>query len=229
MLQKLKQKNYKFFKKRGYNNTGKIVVFNKDSTKKSRNIVNLYNYYRGVAEKVDYNSNKNSFLLRVYDLEKRKHFYTTLTQNLCVGSFIISNYQVKIKIGNRCFIKNIPTGILLNNIEFKGSILKFNKKNLAKSAGCFAQLVQKLKNFCLIKLPSGKYKRISPLSFATIGLVSNSDYNIKNLGKSGRSRWLNKRPNVRGVAMNPIDHPHGGGEGKTSGNKFSPWGQNLKK
>jgi large subunit ribosomal protein L2 len=101
----------------------------------------------------------------------------------------------------------------------------------AKAAGCFCQLVQKSKDSCLIKLPSGKFRKVSPFSFATIGLVSNSDFKTISLKKAGRSRWLNKRPKVRGVAMNPVDHPHGGGEGKSSGGRHlvSAWGKRLKK
>jgi len=229
---RIKQKVYKKFKKNGCSNTGQISVYNKGGgVKNKKYFVSSFNFYRGIAEDFEFDPNRNSFLLKIFDIDKRKHFYTLSTSNLLLGSFVVSNFQVKIKLGNRCSIKNIPTGALLNSVDFKTTTLNLKKKMFAKAAGCFCQLIQKSKDKCLIKLPSGKYKQISPHNFATIGLVSNSNFKAINLKKAGRSRWLNKRPKVRGVAMNPVDHPHGGGEGKSSGGRHlvSAWGKILKK
>jgi large subunit ribosomal protein L2 len=228
----LKQKVYSKFKKNGCSNTGQISVFNKGGGAKNKKyFVSSFNFYRGVAEDFEFDPNRNSFLLKIFDIDKRKHFYTLLTYNLRLGSFVVGNFQTKIKLGNRCSIKNIPSGTLLNNVDSKTTNLNLKKQLFAKSAGCFCQLIQKSKDSCLIKLPSGKYKKISSHSFATIGLICNSDFKTVNLKKAGRSRWLNKRPKVRGVAMNPVDHPHGGGEGKSSGGRHlvSAWGKTLKK
>lgn len=228
----LKQKVYKKFKKNGCSSTGQISVFNKGGgVKRKKYFISSFNFYRGIVEDFDFDPNRNSFLLKIFDIDKRKHFYTILTNNLSLGSFVVSNFQAKIKLGNRCSVKNIPSGTLLNNVDFKTTTLNLKKQMFAKSAGCFCQLVQKSKTACLIKLPSGEYKKISSHNFATIGLVSNSDFKTLNSKKAGRSRWLNKRPKVRGVAMNPVDHPHGGGEGKSSGGRHlvSAWGRILKK
>lgn len=230
IFKQLKQKVFKKKKNTGRSTTGQICVFNKRGKNKNY-FVNPYNFYRGIAENFEINSNKNSFLLKMFDIDKKKHFYTNLTYKLYLGSFIVSNIKVKIKLGNRCFLKNIPTGTLLNNVDYKKTNLSLRKQMIAKSAGCFCQLIQKSKNKCLIKLPSGKYKKISSFNFATIGVVSNSNFKTLILNKAGHSYWLNKRPRVRGVAMNPVDHPHGGGEGKSSGGRHlvSAWGKILKK
>lgn len=226
---KLKQKNYK--KTKNSRNRGKILVFNRSASSNNFQLINSYNFYRGIVEQIDYDSYRNNFIARVFDIDKRKHFYNVLTYNLMPGCFIVSNFQVKINLGNRCLIKNIPTGTLLNNVEISKTVSNFNKRFFAKSAGCFCQLVQKSKTDCLIKLPSGRYKKVSSFNFATIGIISNIHYKRVRFGKAGRSRWLNQRSKVRGVAMNPVDHPHGGGEGRTSGGRHlvSPWGKIIKK
>jgi len=222
-----KQKVYKRFKK-----TNQVNFFYQEVNKsKITHQVSSYNFYRGIVENFEYSSIKNNFLSKIYDIDRKKHFYLILIQNLTLGSFVVSNFKVKIKIGNRCSIKNVPTGILISNVELINTSLNFNKKLLARSAGCFCQLIQKSKNICLIKLPSNNYKKISSHNFATIGLLSNPNYKIKNIKKAGRSYWLDKSSKVRGVAKNPVDHPHGGGEGKTSGGRHSvsAWGKIIQK
>merc|ERR1712146_736817 len=150
------------------------------------------------------------------------------------GAFLTSNYKVKLKIGNRCSLKSIPTGTIISNVEIMGDKYKrqsfLNKVAVAKAAGCFCVLVQKSSDSCLIKLPSGSYKKLGLDSFATVGISANAYHNLKILKKAGKSRWLNRRPKVRGVAKNPVDHPHGGGEGKSSGGRPSvlPWGRITK-
>lgn len=190
-----------------------------------------FNFYRGIVENIGYKPKPNHFLAHIYDLDQKKYFYLPLTHNLLLGSFIVSNFKVKLNIGNRCVIKHLPIGTLINNVEFNSNKFSYNTKFLAKSAGCFCQMIQKSNKFCLIKLPSGVFKKIFSNNFATIGINSNLNLKMVSLGKAGRSRWLNKRPIVRGVAMNPIDHPHGGGESKTSGGRHpvSAWARLIKK
>lgn len=227
MINVLKYRIFKSFLNIRYYSYKNVIL--KKRLKKKLIVFDSFNFYRGIVEKIKYNPTKNLFLTRVYDIDKKKHFYNLLTHNLAVGSFIFSNFQVKIFIGNRCCIKNIPTGILINSVEIRKTWLCLNKNVIAKTAGCFCQLIQKSEDKSIIKLPSGKYKKISSYNFATIGIISNLYFKYIVLGKAGRSRWLKKKPIVRGVAMNPIDHPHGGGEGKTSGNSRTPWGKKMKK
>ena len=144
------------------------------------------------------------------------------------GHFInsqLENFFFNYKIGNRFYLKDLPLGVFVHNICFS-----HEKGGIARSAGCGAQIVAKDKNNCRLRLNSGQYRLFPLKTEATLGLVSNSSSKLINLGKAGRSRWLNKRPSVRGVAMNPIDHPHGGGEGKSSGGRPSvtPWGKVAK-
>jgi len=229
----LKQKVFKIPNIQGRNNMKKIVVFNKGHKKKKLKCVSPLKLYRGVLEQFEYDPIKNSLLARVYDIDRKKHFYSKAVVGSQLGSSIKSNFNIQIKIGNRCCIQNIPTGSLLNNVEktfCKKDGFFLNKVFYAKSAGTYCQLIQKNENFCLIRLPSGSLQKIPPLSFAGIGINSNQFFCFKNIGKAGRSRWLNRRPKVRGVAMNPVDHPHGGGEGKSSGGRpsVSAWGRIIK-
>ena len=133
-----------------------------------------------------------------------------------------SSNELAIHLGNSLILKNIPVGVFLHNIE----LLPNKGGQLARSAGTYAKIIKKERDFCVIRLNSGKQLELSNLCFASIGIVSKVNHRNIKIGKAGRSRWLNKRPTVRGVVMNPIDHPHGGGEGKTSGGRCSvtPWG-----
>jgi large subunit ribosomal protein L2 len=227
-LESLQDLNYKFKSK--FKLKQKFFLNSKKCHKKNPLSVS-YNFYRGVVEKFEHNPKKNTFLLKIFDFDKRQHFYTTSVSNLVIGSFVISNYQVKIKLGNRCSLKNIPTGTVVNSVEFGLTKLIFDKRLISRSAGSFCQLLQKTNDYCLLKLPSNRFKRVCVHNFATIGLVSNLGFKSVCLNKAGRSRWLSNRPRVRGVAKNPVDHPHGGGEGKSSGGRHpvSPWGKRLKK
>jgi large subunit ribosomal protein L2 len=184
-----------------------------------------------VIENIVYKTKGNHFLAHIYDLDQKVYFYTALTHNLLLGSFIVGNFKVKLNIGNRCLVKHLPIGTLMNNVEFNPSKFSYNKQFLARSAGCFCQMIQKSNKFCLIKLPSGIFKKIESNNFATIGINSNLNLKMIDYGKAGRSKWLKKRPHVRGVAMNPVDHPHGGGESKTSGGRHpvSAWARRIKK
>lgn len=170
---------------------------------------------------IEYDPNRSAriALLHYADGEKR---YILAPHTLKVGDKVIASADADIKPGNTLPIKAIPLGTIIHNIE-----LKIGKGGqLARSAGTFAQLMSKEGNYAQIKLPSGEVRLVLQGCMATIGQVGNLDYEKISLGKAGRSRWLGRRPKVRGVAMNPVDHPHGGGEGRTSGGRHpvTPWG-----
>lgn len=158
-------------------------------------------------------------LLNYVDGEKR---YILAPLDLKVGDTVISSVSADIKPGNALPLKYIPLGTLVHNVE-----LKIGKgAQLVRSAGTFAQLMAKEGKYAQVKLPSGEVRMVLQECMATIGQVGNIDHENINIGKAGRSRWLGRRPKVRGVAMNPVDHPHGGGEGRTSGGRHpvTPWG-----
>ena len=152
--------------------------------------------------------------------------YIVAPQKLTSGDKIVSGVNADIKTGNCMPFKNIPVGTIIHNIEMKPG----KGAQIARSAGAYAQLVGKDVNMVLVKLRSGEVRMINSDCRATIGAVSNPDQQNVVIGKAGRSRWLGIRPTVRGVAMNPVDHPHGGGEGKTSGGRHpvTPWGKSTK-
>jgi len=158
-------------------------------------------------------------LLNYVDGEKR---YILAPLNLKVGDVVVASSSADIKPGNALPLRAIPLGTILHNVELKPG----KGGQLARSAGTFGQLMSKEGKYCLIKLPSGEVRMVLQECMATIGQVGNIDYENVSIGKAGRSRWLGKRPKVRGVAMNPVDHPHGGGEGRTSGGRHpvTPWG-----
>ncbi len=175
----------------------------------------------GKVSTIEYDPNRSAFiaLISYMDGEKR---YIIAPDQLKVGDTIMSGDKAEIKAGNALPLKEIPLGTEIYNIEMhrgKGG-------QLVRSAGTSAVITAKEGSYCLIKLPSGEIRKIHQECYATIGGVGNKDYSNITIGKAGRSRWLNKRPKVRGVAMNPIDHPLGGGEGKSSGGRHpvSPTG-----
>ena len=173
----------------------------------------------------EYDPNRSSFisLLKYDDGEMR---YIISPKNVKIGDKLISGENVEIKNGNCLPLKNIPVGITIHNIELKPGA----GAQLIRSAGSSAQIVSKESPYVQIKLVSGEIRHINKESKATIGEVSNSDQKNIKLGKAGRKRYLGFRPKVRGVVMNPVDHPHGGGEGRTSGgrNPVTPWGVSTK-
>ena len=170
---------------------------------------------------IEYDPNRSSRIALLFyaDGEKR---YILAPLNLNVGDTVIASKDADIKPGNSLPLKAIPLGTIIHNIE-----LKLGKGGqLARSAGTFAQLMAKEGKYAQVKLPSGEVRMVLQDCLATIGQVGNIDHENVSIGKAGRSRWLGKRPKVRGVAMNPVDHPHGGGEGRTSGGRHpvTPWG-----
>ena len=179
----------------------------------------------GVAAKVaaiEYDPNRSAriALLHYTDGEKR---YIICPVGLEVGRQVSSGPEVDILVGNALPLKNIPAGTVVHNIELKPG----KGGQMARSAGAQAQLVSKEGDIALLKLPSGETRRVPVDCMATVGQVGNVEHENVSLGKAGRTRWLGKRPHNRGVSMNPVDHPHGGGEGKTSGGRHpvTPWGQ----
>jgi large subunit ribosomal protein L2 len=174
---------------------------------------------------IEYDPNRSSLiaLLSYADGEKR---YILQPAGLKVGDTIVSGQNVDILPGNSLPLKNIPLGTLLHNVELR----RGKGGQIARSAGSSVQLVAKEGEYASVKMPSGEIRKINMECFATIGQVGNIDHENVSIGKAGRSRWMGKRPHVRGVAMNPVDHPLGGGEGKTSGGRHpvTPWGMPTK-
>jgi large subunit ribosomal protein L2 len=171
---------------------------------------------------IEYDPNRSAriALLNYADGEKR---YILQPDGMKVGQKVLSGPEADILVGNALPLKNIPPGTMIHNVELKPG----KGAQMVRSAGGAAQLVAKEGEYALVKLPSGETRKVAQECMATIGQVGNLDHENVTIGKAGRSRWLGKRPHNRGVSMNPVDHPHGGGEGKTSGGRHpvTPWGQ----
>lgn len=176
-------------------------------------------------ERLEFDPNRTAFiaLIRYEDGESA---YILAPQRLAVGDAVISGKVADIKPGNAMPMQSIPVGTIIHNVEMK----KGKGGQIARSAGTYAQLIGKDQGYAQLRLNSGELRLVRAECMATIGAVSNPDQQNVKFGKAGRSRWLGIRPSVRGVAMNPIDHPHGGGEGKTSGGRHpvTPWGKPTK-
>ena len=214
-------------KKAGRNNQGKITVrHHGGGHKKQYRIIDFKRNKDNVPAKVatieyDPNRSANIALLHYVDGEKR---YIIAPKELQVGQVVVSGPEADIKIGNALPLANIPVGTLIHNIELKPG----KGGQLVRSAGASAQVIGKEGKYVLVRLKSGEVRMILATCRATIGEVGNEQHGLVNIGKAGRTRWLGKRPTVRGSVMNPNDHPHGGGEGRTSiGRKspMSPWGK----
>lgn len=177
----------------------------------------------GKVQAIEYDPNRNAFiaLISYFDGEKR---YILQPKGLKVGDKVISNDATDIVVGNALLLKNIPEGTYIHNIELKPK----KGGQLCRSAGCGAQILGKEGKYVIVRLQSGETRKILGECKATIGIVGNEDYNLVNFGKAGKNRWLGVRPTVRGSAMNPPDHPHGGGEGKCPVGRDAPrtpWGK----
>jgi large subunit ribosomal protein L2 len=175
----------------------------------------------GKVSTIEYDPNRSAriALVTYADGEKR---YILQPLGLKVGDAVIAGDNVDILPGNALPLKNIPLGTMLHNVELKPG----KGGQIARSAGSSVQLVAKEGDYASVKMPSGEIRHIAMVCYATVGQVGNIDHENVSIGKAGRSRWLGRRPHNRGVVMNPVDHPHGGGEGKTSGGRHpvSPWG-----
>ena len=178
-----------------------------------------------VVERLEYDPNRTSFiaLIKYNDGEQA---YILAPQRLQAGAKIIAAEKADVKPGNAMPLKNMPVGTIIHNVEMKPG----KGGQLARSAGTYIQLVGRDGIEAILKLSSGEVRKVNGDCMATVGALSNPDQKNINLGKAGRKRWMGVRPTVRGVAMNPIDHPHGGGEGRTSGGRHpcTPWGKPTK-
>ena len=213
----------------GKNSSGKITNFCKGGghKQKYRSIDFKRNKKStGIVTSLEYDPFRSALIASIYNILTKDFFYIISPKNLSVGDIIKSGKDALPNNGHSLPISKIPVGCLIHNVAPKEN----SKSQISRSAGTFSQLIEKTSKFGRIKLSSGEHRTLSINCFATIGTVSNELFLLTTIGKAGRSRWLNKRPNVRGVAMNPIDHPHGGGEGKTSGGRTSvtPWGKSTK-
>ena len=209
----------------GRNATGRMTIRNIGGGHKQRyRIIDFKREKFGVEGKVktiEYDPNRSARIaLVVYaDGEKR---YIIAPTGLEVGQVILSGKGVQPEVGNTLYLSEIPLGTIIHNIEMKPG----GGGQIARAAGTYVQLIGKDAGFAQLRLGSGELRMVPARCMATIGSVSNADNKNTNMGKAGRNRWLGKRPSVRGVAMNPVDHPHGGGEGRSSGGRHpvTPWG-----
>jgi len=214
--------------KGGRNNTGRITVrFRGGGHKQSYRIVDFKRRTTGVAkvERLEYDPNRSAFiaLIKYADGEQA---YILAPQRLSVGDEVVSGESVDVKPGNAMPLAAIPVGTIVHNVE-----MKIGKGGaIARSAGTYAQIVGRDQGYVSLRLSSGEQRIVHGQCYATVGAVSNPDHMNSSLGKAGRNRWLGHRPHNRGVTMNPVDHPHGGGEGRTSGGRHpvSPWGKPTK-
>ena len=200
----------------GRNDTGKMTVRNiGGGHKKKYRIIDFKRDKQdipAVVKTIEYDPNRTAriALLSYADGEKR---YIIAPNGLNVGDKVIAGRSAKPEVGNALYLSDIPLGTIINSIELRPN----QGAKMARSAGSYAQLAARDGKYAVIKLPSGETRQVLTTCMATIGVVSNSDHSLVISGKAGRSRWLGRRPRVRGVAMNPVDHPMGGGEGRASG------------
>ena len=215
--------------KGGRNNHGRITVRHQGGGHKQR--YRMIDFKRrkfdvpATVERLEYDPNRTAFiaLVRYTDGELA---YILAPQRLAAGDKVVSGEKVDIQPGNAMPLKSIPVGTIVHNVEMKVG----KGGQLARSAGGYAQLIGRDTGNAQLRLSSGEVRLVSELCMATIGAVSNPDQQNISIGKAGRKRWMGIRPTVRGVVMNPVDHPHGGGEGRTSGGRHpvTPWGQPTK-
>tara|TARA_B100000900_G_scaffold176112_1_gene149399 strand:- start:120 stop:944 length:825 start_codon:yes stop_codon:yes gene_type:complete len=216
-------------KKGGRNNTGRITVRRRGGGHKRR--YRIIDYKRdkfginGKVATIEYDPNRSAYISLVhYDDGEKRYILSPL--DISVGTSIVSGEKVPLKIGNALLLSNIPTGLFVHNVE----LIPGKGGQMVRTAGAYAQVMAHDNGYTTLKLPSGEVRLVPERCMATIGQVGNRAFEQIVSGKAGRSRWLGRRPKVRGVVMNPVDHPHGGGEGKTSGGRHpvSPWGKPTK-
>ena len=213
----------------GRNNFGRVTAFRTGGGHKQR--YRIIDFKRtkfdmnATVERLEYDPNRSAFIALI-KYEDGELAYILAPQRLAIGDVVTSGEKTDVKPGNCMQLRNIPVGTIIHNIEMKVG----KGGQLARAAGGYAQLVGKDAGYALIKLRSGETRMIRAECLASIGAVSNPDHQNAQIGKAGRSRWLGIRPCVRGVAMNPVDHPHGGGEGRTSGGRHpvTPGGKPTK-
>ena len=219
----------KVHNKKGHNNHGHITSrYLGGGHKKQYRVIDFKRQKHdmpAVVERLEYDPNRTAFIALI-KYQDGTLAYILAPQKLAVGDQVISGQKADIKPGNAMPLKSIPVGTIIYNIEMKPG----KGAQIARSAGTYAQFVGRDGDYAQVKLSSGELRLIHADCMASIGAVSNPDQQNIQIGKAGRNRWLGLRPNVRGVAKNPVDHPHGGGEGRTSGGRHpcTPWGKPTK-
>ncbi len=216
-------------KKGGRNNAGRITARRRGGG--AKRLYRMIDFKRrkfdvsATVERLEYDPNRSAFIALI-KYEDGELSYILAPQRLAVGDQVIAGEQVDVKPGNAMPLANMPIGTIVHNVELKPK----KGGQIARAAGTYVQLVGRDQGYAILRLTSGEQRLVRAECMATVGAVSNPDNSNIKLGKAGRKRWMGKRPSVRGVAMNPIDHPHGGGEGRTSGGRHpvTPWGKPTK-
>ena len=210
----------------GRNNKGRITSRRRGGGhKRSYRIIDFKRNkfdIEGKVATIEYDPNRSAFIALIHYIDGEKR-YIIQPDGLKVGDKIISSEKAELKTGNAMQLKNIPSGQFVHNIE----MIPGKGAQMARSAGASVQVMAHDNNYVTLKMPSGEVRMVPEKCLATVGVVGNKQHELVRSGKAGRSRWLGRRPKVRGVAMNPVDHPMGGGEGKSSGGRHpvSPWGK----
>jgi len=215
--------------KGGRNNNGRVTARRRGGGHKQR--YRIVDFKRrkfdvsAVVERLEYDPNRTAFIA-LLKYEDGEQAYILAPQRLSEGDTVVAGETVDVKPGNAMPLRNMPIGTIVHNVEMKEG----KGGQIARAAGTYVQLVGRDAGYAILRLNSGETRMVRAECMATVGAVSNPDNSNIKLGKAGRKRWLGKRPSVRGVAMNPVDHPHGGGEGRTSGGRHpvSPWGKPTK-
>jgi large subunit ribosomal protein L2 len=215
--------------KGGRNNAGRITVRWRGGGHKRR--YRIVDFKRrkddapATVERLEYDPNRTAFIALI-TYPDGEQSYILAPQRLRAGDTVVSGERVDVKPGNAMPLRNMPLGTIVHNVEMKPG----KGGQIARSAGTYVQLVGREQGYALLRMTSGEMRMVRAECRATIGAVSNPDHQNIVIGKAGRNRWLGRKPSVRGVAMNPIDHPHGGGEGKSSGGRHpvTPWGKPTK-
>jgi len=213
----------------GRNNTGRVSIWHRGGGhKRTYRLVDFKRTKRGVpatVERLEYDPNRTAFIALI-KYEDGELSYILAPQRLAPGDKVIADDKVDVKPGNAMPLANMPIGTIVHNVEMKQG----KGGQIARAAGAYVQLVGRDSGYAIVRLNSGETRMVPAACMATVGAVSNPDNSNVSLSKAGRTRWKGRKPVVRGVAMNPIDHPHGGGEGRTSGGRHpvTPWGKSTK-
>lgn len=213
----------------GRNNTGRVSIWHRGGGhKRTYRLVDFKRTKRGVSatvERLEYDPNRTAFIALI-KYEDGELSYILAPQRLAPGDEVIADDKVDVKPGNAMPLANMPIGTIVHNVEMKQG----KGGQIARAAGAYVQLVGRDSGYAILRLNSGETRMVPSACMATVGAVSNPDNSNVSLSKAGRTRWKGRKPVVRGVAMNPVDHPHGGGEGRTSGGRHpvTPWGKSTK-
>jgi large subunit ribosomal protein L2 len=213
----------------GRNNTGRVSVWHRGGGhKRTYRLVDFKRTKFGVpgtVERLEYDPNRTAFIALIKYVDGELS-YILAPQRLAAGDTVIADEKADVKPGNAMPLANMPIGTIVHNVEMKPG----KGGQIARAAGAYVQLVGRDAGYAIVRLNSGETRMVPSACMATVGAVSNPDNSNVSLSKAGRSRWMGRKPTVRGVAMNPVDHPHGGGEGRTSGGRHpvTPWGKSTK-